>query len=125
MDSHELQDAEASNNLKRKGRINWKYTEPWVNYCKFLFVCFLQGFSFNLHFIITMELKSLSRSVQRLRQHVRSIPSSYETADPMIPRFITYFPWYQCDNTHVINFCYHIVYSYATPSKSIKTGMGW
>jgi hypothetical protein len=29
--------------------------------------------------------------------------------------FITYFPWYQCDNTHVINFCYHIVYSYATP----------
>jgi hypothetical protein len=31
--------------------------------------------------------------------------------------FITYFPWYQCDNTHVINFCYHIVYSYATPSR--------
>jgi hypothetical protein len=28
--------------------------------------------------------------------------------------FITYFPWYQCDNTHVINFWYHIVYSYAT-----------
>jgi hypothetical protein len=27
--------------------------------------------------------------------------------------FFTYFSWHQCDNAHVIIFCYHIVYSCA------------
>jgi hypothetical protein len=40
---------------------------------------------------------------------------------------ITYFPWYQCDITHVIIFYIMIVYSYAKlfKIKSTKTNMGW
>jgi hypothetical protein len=35
----------------------------------------------------------------------------------MIIYFNTYFPWYQYDNTHVIFFWDHILYSYDTPSE--------
>jgi hypothetical protein len=47
----------------------------------------------------------------------------YAVSSVYFNMLITYFPSYQCDITHVINFCYHIVYSYATAFQRIRYGV--
>jgi hypothetical protein len=109
---------------------NKRYQSPnfAVNWCMIwisIKIC-LKG---AIKYSIFLNKKNMKEGLLR-RRHVGGavIPSSslrsYLDEHQNIHYFITYFPWYQCDNTHVINFCVFWRHAFQR-IKSIKTGMGW